>query len=314
MSSTVNAAEIDVYTGATLFPWLSELNTTPENHQAWESDQSLTTNQPHVIYPKNKHPNQLIIKSLSATDHALYLDGLTSINFDNKTPEYLGLFCQNLSQTNAKVAMTLTFSDDSTKTLYLHCQKQGEKIFTGIIVNKGISIKKADIRNTGDIVIDDLQWGRFPKHNDKQNTNSLASSIDTKNQDQTNTCQLKAQVMQLQCDDNQWLFDVMVTGKQSESAWWCSNDNDEQCASYGKLVSYGYYSKTSRQEVDLTFTDQKDPSCSTTLHVNLLKNCKDKCSYHEENGIQVETCEERNGNLVTTPLKHKQLSMIFNTN
>lgn len=308
-----------LYTGATSFHWLSKLQTEPENYQNWDSNSPQSNI--HILYPQKDKPDELMIQSLN-NNHSLRLADLTSISFDAdgvEAPSYLGLYHQNLSESDNDINMVVTLEDGSKKQFIVKSAKQNKRAFAGFIADKTVPIKQLDIASAGDVAIDDLQWGSFaddkPENTEENKTKIKEElTLDNDNPEQKDVCNLKPQVVQLQCDDNQWLFDVKVTGNQSRSAWWCSDDDDEQCASYNEMVSYGYYPKQSRKKIDLVFTDQENPSCSTTLHVSLPTNCKDKCYYRKEDGVQLEICEGKNGNLVTKVLESEQLSMILGVN
>ncbi len=321
MANSATLQHIKLYSGATPFPWLAKLAIEPENFEGWDKEvASKSVNSPiQVSYPKKLHPDALQIQAIdSDSNYSLRLAGLTSITFDakeGKKPTYLGLSHQNKGTEQEDISMLLTMTDGSKEDFKIKSAKPDSVGFTGFIAEQGISIKQIDIiaPEEANLMIDDVQWGHvvsnIVEEGELKEKASVADTTIVPKTKQLSVCDLKPEVVQLQCDDNQWLFDVKVSGTHGGAAWWCSDDEDEQCASYDEIVSYGYYPKISKKEVSLVFTDQENPSCSKTIQVKLPENCADKCFYRYESGKEEEVCEGKDGNLMTMHRGEASLSI-----
>jgi len=306
--------QVQMFTDSSHFAWLEALQEVPDNNKDWKQKDAVTLPQSSVLvsYPKAKNSNKLVINSTHG-QQGLQLAGVTSFELAKNKVEYFGLHLRNDGKNQPELNIILTMNDGSKVDRKIKSAKQGKTNFTGFIADKGLAIKQVEINipDNSVLTVDRLQWGNL---SDVKGVNAhiLAKNETTGPKETTETesdstdidispvtCNLKPEVVQYQCDDGQWLFDVQVSGNDPRSSWWCSNDEGEQCASYEKVVSYGYYSKTERPEIELVFTDQNHLSCSKSITVSVPDACEDACSYFHENGKEIKSCE-RNGELVTT--------------
>ena len=284
-SSNVMSAymqHVKAYTGTTHFSWLRSLQESPDYIESWEPDSpsSHHSERVKISYPEETNPGSLIVNSLADKEkHGLGLASLTSFDLPAGAINYFGLHHYNAGETQQELSIIFTMNDGSFEKYNFLSAKQGDTRFSGFVTKNHMDITHIDIvaPEGSSLSIDDLQWGSF-------GTKQLP-------------CNMQPELVQWQCDNNQWLMDIKVRGDSSVGAWWCSDDKDEQCGSYNESVSYGYYKKSDIKQVALAFTDQNNKECSKTITVQLPENCNNNCSYHLENGAPVETCEVE-GNLV----------------
>ena len=278
---------IKAYTGTAHFVWVGSLQESPDHIESWE--EGVKSNLDHqnlkVSYPNAASPNDIIVTALEGEDkHGLRLSSLTSFDLNSGPINYFGLHHYNAGKKQEKLTIIFTLDDGSVEKHQFESAKQKNIGFAGFVTDETTKVKHVDIVTPSDSVvsIDNLQWGSFEPIGE-----AVASG-----------CDMQPKVVQWQCDNNQWLVDLKILGNKKSGAWWCSNDADEQCASYDKAISYGYYSKRDDKEIKLVFTDQDDHQCNKAITLTLPVGCDNNCSYHEEKGGElIESCD-KDGRLV----------------
>ena len=291
VSSAAAYAEqhIKAYTGTAHFVWVGSLQEAPDYIESWESSENpdLSHQNLKVSYPKEINPDDIVVTSLGeGKKHGLRLSRFTSFSFNSEEINYIGLHHHNAGKEQKELTVIFTLDDGSIEKHQFESAKQGNIGFTGFVTDETTKIAHVDIVTPSGsaLSIDNLQWGSFDPV-----VEAVASG-----------CDMQPELVQWQCDNNQWLVDLKISGNKRAGAWWCSNDADEQCASYDKAISYGYYSKQDDKEIKLVFTDQDDSQCTKAVTITLPTGCDNSCSYHKDNaGKLVETCD-KDGRLVIT--------------
>lgn len=327
--SMASSTPVRMYVGSSHFSWLQALKELPDHHKNWESEANLEANKkpavldkPQILisYPKAEDTDKLLIRS-SGDKRRLRLADSTTFQPNKGKVTYFGLHHHNEGGEKQAFNVVLTMNDGSMINKRVESARQGSTNFAGFVVNEGKTIKQVEIAvpTEAKLSLDLLQWGdlsdgkmaddkpveeKAPTDTDLKKVSTQEDMIPV-----TERCNLIPEIVQYQCDNDQWLFDIKVSSQNPRSTWWCSDDEDEQCASYDKIASYGYYSKSEKPQVKLVFTDQDQLSCSHAITVKLPKHCKNSCSYHYEEGKEVETCEV-GGSLVTTTKAMPALSLM----
>ncbi|MGV6810494.1 MAG: hypothetical protein ACWA5U_11540 [bacterium] len=285
--------------GSTPYGWFNLIQEKPDFSENWETfDESQLQGQlsdnVHVHYnPHHQMPSAdtAVLSDLLQTqpyafnkdNQVLTLKQQTIFEFP-KGASYIGVHYLREVPHREPLVFIVTTADGQQKQ-FTSCTKSDElDKFSGFL-GSGEVITRLEIRKPpqSSYVIGDVLWGH------KQNLHQQKQCETT----------LMPVVTNMECAEQGWLFDIEVSAMQSrDDSWWCVNDDEKQCGIYGEIASFGYYSKTDKPSVALTFADQKNKQCAHSLVVDLPEKCSENCNYVQRDEAFVPVCPDHKAALL----------------
>lgn len=269
--------------GSTHFGWLSLIQEKPDFIEDWETldEQSVygqLMDQVTVSYLNSSQPLSAQQYAFQPENHVLSLKERTVFDFP-RGATYIGVHYLREKAHREPLIFLITRSDGEQQQ-FKSCTKSDElEKFSGFLGgDKTITRMEIHKPPHSSYVLGDIFWGR---KDDLQQAKQCGSN-------------LAPVVTSVECTEQGWLFDVEVGAMQSnDDSWWCVNDDEKKCGTYGEIVSFGYYSKAEQPQVELIFADQKKQNCQRPLIVDAPENCSENCNYMLRGKQMVEICPDR---------------------
>lgn len=264
----VSKNSVQQLSGRSIFTWITKIREIPDYSQTWDS---LDDRQRHGLLADDvqvfylDRPTQTLefrkYKEMDKIRYALDLRKHTVFEFPNGV-NYLGIYYERDAVYDQPLSLVFTLSDGTKKEFY-SCTKTEELMkFTGFATGENVSVVSMEVLKPigTNYSVNELFWG-------------------SNYQTEYSSCDFKPAVTAVECDDeNRWLVDVEVSKVQADDeSWWCANDEDRNCGDYGDIISFGYFSRSEKPTVNISFQDQKNGTCSVDLKLDQQKMCSDKC-------------------------------------
>lgn len=269
--------------GSTHFGWLNLIQEKPDFIEDWETldEQSAyghLMDQVTVSYPNRSQPLSVQGYVFQPNNHVLSLKDRTVFEFPHGAT-YVGVHYLREIAHREPLTFLITNSEGEQQQ-FKSCTKSDElEKFSGFLGGDK-AITRLEIRKPlhTSYVLGDVFWGRKDDLQQAQHCGSNLAPV----------------VTSVECTKQGWLFDVEVGAMQSnDDSWWCVNDDEKKCGTYGEIVSFGYYSKAEQPQVELIFADQKKQNCQRPLIVDAPENCSENCNYILRGKQMVEICPDR---------------------
>ncbi|HHC74514.1 MAG TPA: hypothetical protein ENK78_05525, partial [Thiothrix sp.] len=296
LTPTDNPQSVQQFLGSTPYGWFNLIQEKPDFSENWESVDDLhlhghLSDGVHVSYgqPRSSPSTDRLTDRLETQpyafnkdNHVLALKQQTVFDFsqgDHQGVNYVGVHYLREVPHHEPLTFIVTTADGQQKQ-FKSCNKSDElDKFSGFL-GSGEMITRLEIRKPpqSSYVLGDILWGRKKDLHQKKQCETTLMPV----------------VTNMECAEQGWLFDIEVSAMQSrDDSWWCVNDDEKQCGIYGEIASFGYYSKTNKPTVALTFADQKHKQCNYSLVVDLPEKCNENCNYVRRDTTFVAVCPDR---------------------